>query len=139
MIAKVYGDESPDVLHLSQTQVSRPNSDHYIVRAKAESTHHYSHPVGTIFDIVWGEVRGMTDNGQPGWTDMGPTPFKTPQDALAEARPQSFYGGKLVPGSIEVKRVVTRTFEYRDEYTVEEAEARIAERRKGFRDYMANR
>lgn len=139
---RVIGEETFDFLRLVKTQVMRQNSDYYIVRAKAVADRDESYrnrKKGDVFEVVWSFVRGMTDNGQPGWSDMSPNHYNTPEEARGAVSSHAFYGGKIDPDSIEVRRVVERVISYRDEYGVEEAEAILVKEREGFRNFMATR
>ena len=129
---------------LSKTMIVNSSSDLYIVVAEAtadrEDTYR-NRKVGDVFRVVWGEVRGMTDNGQPGWTESGPYVFKTVEEANAILPHvhNSLYSGRIVKGSPRVKRRVTRRFEYEDEYELDDAQKIIDEDRAAFREYMQSR
>lgn len=129
---------------LSKTIFRNDTSDLYIVVAEAVADRDETYrqrKIGDTFRVVWGEVRGMTDNGQPGWTEYGAYVFKTVEEANAVLPHvhNSLYGGKIVEGSAKVRRRVTRIIEYLDEYDLDEAQKIIDEARAGFREYMQSR
>lgn len=143
MTPTVSGPETRAFLSLVRTQTTRTNKDFYIVVGEAVADREFgSRQVGDHYRVVVGYERGMTDNGQPCWTSFGATSFDSQEDAAREAKTAlnyGFYGGVLVPSSVEVKRVVTRKIEYYDEYTIEDAEDAIRKNEAGFREYMTNR
>jgi hypothetical protein len=129
---------------LSKTMVRNTSSDLYIIVAEAESDRdekYSQRKIGDTFRVVWGEVRGMTDNGQPGWTEYGAYVFKTVEEAnvVLPHLSNSLYSGKIIAGSVKVRRRVTRTIEYLDEYDLDEAQKIIDDSRASFREYMQSR
>jgi hypothetical protein len=120
---------------LSKTIRSEMESDHYIVEAQA-----LNRDLKPIV-VHGGFERGMTDNGQPCWSEHSTNTFKTAEEALAYSKflSSEMWGFKIDPKTVKAKRVIVRNIEYYDEYDVDEAAQLIQNQSDSYTEYMRNR
>ena len=127
-----YGKLTAAIMALSKTVRTVTNSDYFIIEA-----HALSRELKPIV-VHGGFERGMTDNGQPAWSEHDTATFKTEEEAVAYSRHlgTQMWGFMVDPLTIKAKRVVRRQIEYYDEYSVDDANRIIQEHHH---DYMESR
>lgn len=84
--------------------ISNVTCEYYTVEATATSTDAWkTELLGKDITVYVGIVRGMTDNGQPGWVDSGPTVFKGFAEAEEYAQNCIKWFGKSAYGMTNIR------------------------------------
>lgn len=84
------------------------------IRTRSLSRDPTDDSIGKEIEIIYGEVRGMTDNGQPGWLEGNYSGygFSTQDEArkvFERNGPSNMWGFDAIKDSGFVRKIVTRT------------------------------